>query len=277
QLLAIDLDPVRLLLADHNLRVAGGGALTTFEQADWTHFPFPPSVEAAFADPGRRVEGRRVFTLHETEPALPAILAVQQRLPNLGVKVMPGVADNEIPEYAEVEFISEGGTCKEGVLWFGALRTGAARSATLVDGNTVHTLTSDAVAPPVPVTAPRAFLWEPDACVIRATLVAQLAHLLGASQIDAQIAYLSSDSLTATPFARVWPILDHAPFNLKELNRRLRAMEARVEAVKKRGSPIEPESFRKRLKSHPKGRPVTVFITRHHDQPWMILCGEELR
>lgn len=173
--------------------------------------------------------------------------------------------------------LTGGGTCKEGVLWFGALRPGAARSATIIEGaNEPHTIRSDAPAPPVVVTEPRAFLWEPDACVIRATLVAQVAHQIGASQIDEQIAYLTSDAAVANPFVRGWPVIEHAPFNLKELNRRLRALDANVTTVKKRGSPIEPETFRRRLKSNPKGQPITVFITRVRDQPWMILCGPEL-
>lgn len=281
-LLALDLDPVRLLLAGHNLRVAGGAAQVQLEQTDWTTFPFPPSVQAAFADPTRRVEGRRVFSLHEMQPSLDAILDVQRRLPNLGVKVMPGVPDEELPPDCEVEFISEGGTCKEGVLWFGALQRGARRTATLIEsdserGPTTHTLRSDAPAPPVEVTPPRAFLWEPDACVIRATLVAQVAHQLGATQIDEQIAYLTSDAPADNPFVRGWPVIEHAPFNLKELNRRLRALDANVITVKKRGSPIEPETFRRRLKSNPRGQLVTIFVTRVRDEPWMIICGEELQ
>ncbi len=277
-LLALDLDPVRLFFAEHNLRVARLATVARFEHADWTRFDFPAAVEAAFADPARRVGGQRVFSLHEIEPPLAAILALQTRLPHLGVKVMPGVADEEIPLDAEVEWISERGTLKEAVLWFGALRRGTARTATLLAGDEqTHTLSSDAPAPPVAVSEPRAFLWEPDPAVIRATLVEPLAQRLGASQLDPQIAYLTSDSAPDSPFARVWPVIEHAPFNLKSLNRRLRALGADVVTVKKRGSPIEPETFRRRLKSQPGGEPVTLFVTKHQDQPWMILCGPERR
>jgi hypothetical protein len=228
-------------------------------------------------DPGRRVEGRRVYSLHEIQPPIEQILEVQRRLPTLGVKVMPGVPDEEVPEHCEVEFISEAGTLKEAVLWFGELRRGSERVATVLDGETAHRMASDEPAPPVEVTPPGSYLWEPDPAVIRATLVAQLANELKATQLDEQIAYLTGDWLLATPFARVWPVLDHAPFNLKELNRRLRALGAQVVAVKKRGSPIEPETFRRRLRSGERGLPVTVFVTRHQDRPWMILCGEELQ
>ena len=102
-----------------------------------------------------------------------------------------------------------------------------------------------------------------------------LAVLLSLWQIDADIAYLSGDASVASPFARAWRILEHHAFDLKWLNRRLRAMEAQVIAVKKRGSPIEPEPFRKRLYKCKGGRPVVVILTRVANRPWMLI-GERL-
>ena len=281
-LLALELDPVRTLLAEHNLRVAGGAAATQVIAADWTTYPFPPTVAAAFADPARRINGRRVFSLHQMEPPLSAILTVQRSIPHLGAKVMPGVRDHELPAECEVEWITEGRTCKEAVLWFGALRSGVARTATVLHNASagaprVQTLTSQEWAPPIATTPPRAFLWEPDPSVIRATLVTTVAYQLNATQLDSQIAYLTSDAPTTTPFARCWAVIEHAPFHLKTLKRRLRTLDAHVIAVKKRGSPIDPEAFRRRLKSNPKGRPVTVFITKHDGRAWMVICGEEIK
>lgn len=276
-LLALDLDPIRLSIAQYNLSAVGGNATIEVAADDWTQYPFPPYITAAFADPARRKEERRIFSLHEMIPPISAVLATQRHIPQMGVKIMPGVADSEIPPHAEAEWISEGGVCKEGILWFGALQRGAARTATLVNGATIASLSSGDPAPELTVTEPRAYLYEPDAAVIRATLVAQAALPLGASQIDPQIAYLTGDSPTLTPFVRGWQVLAHAPFNLKTLNRMIRELGANVVAVKKRGSPIEPEPFRKRLKSDPQGQPVTVFLTRHHNTPYMIITGEELR
>ncbi|MGB0387480.1 MAG: class I SAM-dependent methyltransferase [Ardenticatenaceae bacterium] len=287
RLLALELDSVRALFAEHNLRVAGGPTFVQSEvvQADWTTYPFPPSVEAAFADPARRVNGRRVFSLHQMQPSLGAILAVQRQIPHMGVKVMPSVRQKELPLECEVEWITENGTCKEAVLWFGSLRTGAARTATVLQkpsqgASRAERLTSHELllsSQPIAITPPRAFLWEPDPSVIRATLVAALAHQLHATQLDKQIAYLTSDAAINTPFARCWAVIEHAPFHLKTLKRRLRALNAHVIAVKKRGSPIEPEPFRRRLKSNPQGQAVTLFLTKHKGNAWMIICGEELR
>lgn len=274
---AFDLDPIRLILAHYNLKGVGGAATSKMIEADWTTYPFPPELSAAFADPARRVEERRIFSLYEMVPPIGAILATQKTIPHIGVKVMPGVADQELPLGCEAEWISEDGVCKEGVLWFGNLRQGNERTATLIDGNHALTLTSSDAAPPLAVIPPQRYLYEPDSAVIRATLVAQAALPLAASQIDPQIAYLTGDTPVLTPFVRGWEVLHHAPFNLKNLNRILQALGANVVAVKKRGSPIEPEPFRKRLKSEPSGQPVTVFLTRHLNEPYMLVCGKELK
>lgn len=276
-LLALDLDPIRLILAHYNVKVVGGATIAEMVPSDWTTYPFPSRFSAAFADPARRTEERRVYSLYEMIPPIGAVLQVQQILPHLGVKVMPGVPDTELPTDSEAEWISEGGVCKEGVLWFGELRQGAARTATIVTDSNTFTLSSADPAPSLAVTPPRAYLYEPDPAVIRATLVAQAALPMGASQIDPQIAYLTGEMPVLTPFLRGWQVLLHAPFNLKTLNRMIRELDGNVVAVKKRGSPIEPEPFRKRLKSTPTGRPLTVFLTRHLNEPYMIVCGEEIK
>lgn len=267
---AIDLDRVRLRLARANAGAYEVAERILFIQADWTRLSL--RAEAAFADPSRRVDGRRVFSLHAIQPPLAALLEVQRRIPALGVKVAPGVSDEELPADVEVEFISEGGTLKEAVLWFGALRSGVSRRATLLPGGA--TLTSEATVRPRPVGRPRAILYEPDPAILRASLVEHLATALNAALLDPTIAYLTADDFVATPFARAWRVIEDGPFNRKALNRRLRALDAEVVAVKKRGSPIEPEQFRKQLTSAPGGRPVTVFVTRVEGRPWMILAAE---
>jgi len=282
RLLAVELDPIRACFARYNLHMAGKHANFEVISADWTTYAFPSRINAAFADPTRRINGRRVFSLHQMQPPLSAILTLREQLPHVGVKVMPGVRYDQLPTECEVEWITEDGTCKEAILWFGALRSNVARRATILQKATerllcAKTLTSNAKATPSTITPPRAFLWEPDPSVIRATLVKTLAYQLKASQLDSQIAYLTSDDASPTPFARCWSIIEHAPFHLKTLNRRLRALDAYVVTVKKRGSPIDPERFRRRLKSKRKGRPVTVFISKCKGKAWMIICGEEIK
>ncbi|HNT76731.1 MAG TPA: class I SAM-dependent methyltransferase [Anaerolineae bacterium] len=271
EVLAVELDPVRARLAILNAAACGLAERVRAVCADWTTLAL--DVDAAFVDPARRVEGRRVFGLDAMTPPLAAILALRECVPDVAVKVAPGVDHAEIPAEAEVEFISERGEMKEAVLWFGDLRTGAARRATLLPG--LHQLDSLMPADEIPLTEPRAYLYEPDPAVLRATLVKTLATQLGAAQMDADIAYLTSDRLVETPFARAWRVVRHGPFNLKTLNRWLRQLGAGDVVVKKRGSPVDPGEFRRRLKLTPGGSQMTVFLTHVQGKPWMVL-GEEI-
>ena len=138
-----------------------------------------------------------------------------------------------------------------------------------------HHLDSNAPQDHAPISQPLAWLYEPDAAVIRATLVQHLATQLGASQIDPTIAYLTSQQPVETPFARRWAVLRHGPFHLKTLNRWLRELGAGAVVVKKRGSAVDPDAFRRRLKTAPGGQAVTVFLTRAQGRPWMVVGTEQ--
>ena len=274
--LAVERDPVRARLAEANVGALGLAARVTVVCADWTSlFPWGSAQRgstAAFIDPSRRAGEQRIFRLEAMEPPLSAALALLEHVPTLAVKTLPGIADEDIPPAAEVEFISERGQMKEALLRFGALRTGAARRATLLPGP--HHLDSNAPAGNTAISQPLDWLYEPDPAVIRATLVQHLAAQLGAAQIDPTIAYLTSQQPADTPFARRWAVLRHGPFHLKTLNRWLRELGAGSVVVKKRGSAIDPDAFRRRLKTTPGGPAVTAFLTRVHGRPWMIVGME---
>jgi SAM-dependent methyltransferase len=271
RVLAVDRDPLAAALVQANARALGLAGVIHPVLADVTAPAW--DIPVAWADPGRRVDARRIFHPNALLPPLSALLDLQRRrIPHLGVKLMPGLGHQHIPTGAEAEWISLEGELKEAVLWFGELMTAAGRRATVLPAG-VSLWARGAQASVLP---PGDFFYEPDPAIIRAGAVGDLAVRLGLWQIDPEIAYLSGDELISTPFARAWRILEHHPFDLKHLNRRLRAMQAQVVAVKKRGSPIEPEPFRRRLYRHERGRPVIVILTRVSNRPWMIVA-EPLR
>ena len=268
QVLAVDRRALALALVQANARAWGLSHVIHPIQADVT----APAWEmaAAWADPARRDEAGRRFHPDALQPPLGALLSLQRtRMPHLGVKLMPGLDHAHIPPEAEAEWISLHGELKEAVLWLGDLVQRPGKRATVLPAG-ASLWRSGARAP---VASPGAFLYEPDPAVIRAAAVGDLAQRLGLWQIDETIAYLSGDASLETPFARSWPILEHHPFHLKTLNRRLRAMNAMVIAVKKRGSPIAPEPFRRKLRRTPQGRPVIVVLTRVAGRPWMLICA----
>lgn len=266
--LAAEQDPARLLLARHNCAVYEAAVEAVQMDA------LAPALRdltgwAVFADPGRRADGRRRFDPAAYQPPLSQIQA-RYAATDLAVKVAPGIDYSALSWAAEVEIVSLGGDVKEAVLWSGGLATpGVQRRATLLPSGATLT---DADAPDAcPLTPPAAYLYEPDGAVIRAGLVRPLAHSLGLSQIDPQIAYLTGADLVTTPFARGFAIDEVHPFNLKALNRRLQELGVGTVELKKRGIALEPEALRPRLKLRgPHTR--TIIFTRIGDTPWMFIC-----
>jgi hypothetical protein len=192
----------------------------------------------------------------------------------MGVKISPGVKIEELATYeAEVEFISLRGELKEAVLWFGSLKS-ATRRATLLPGP--HSLSSSdsyqaGASQPLPLSAPSAYLYEPDPAVLRASLVRSLGEQLSAAQLDPDIAYLTSAVHQETPFARAWVVEDWFPFGLKRLRSYLREREVGQVVVKKRGSPLEPDRLIRDLRL--KGsQERTVFLTHLKGEPIVIVC-----
>jgi SAM-dependent methyltransferase len=276
--IAIDQDPVRLQLAQANAAALGLSERITFVEADWTallaHQQLPTAV-AAFADPSRRTAAGRVFSLHQMQPPLADLLALQRVVPALGVKVMPGVADAELPAGCGVEFISHEGVCKEAVLWFGPF-VGYKRWASVHQEGGWERVVGDQTAPPLGDLHPGLWLHEPDPAVIRAGAFATLCAQLEGWLFDPEIAYLLSPPGQLDALVQTFVIEEVHNFGLKLLNRRFQALGIGEVELKKRGFPVEPESLRPRLKLMPGGRRATVIFTRRGDERLMIL-GRRVR
>lgn len=263
---AVDISELHLALAEANL--AAYGLTASFVQQDLTASA-PPPADAYFFDPGRRAGGKRVFSVTGYQPPLSVIEAW---LPApLGVKISPGVQLAELQDYTcEIEFISVAGDLKECVLWFGPLNTARTRATLLGEDGVRHTFAAPTLPVVAEVTKPKAFLYEPDPAILRAGLVGPLAGQLNATQLDADIAYLTADTLTPTPWATAYRIEADLPFSQKRLREKLRAMQVGRVTVKKRGSPLEPEAFARSLKlSGPEER--IVFLTQVQGQPWVLI------
>jgi hypothetical protein len=262
----LDLDPVRIAMAEANAAVYGVTQRATFAVGDALAFVPPPGAWIFF-DPARREGGRRRWSPDAYQPPLATIERWMTHASGIAIKVAPGIDYESLPYDVEVEIVSVAGEVKEACLWWGDLRRHA-RSATLLpDGGT---LAFESV-PPLPVALPGRYLYEPDGAIIRAHLVEQLGHRLGAAKIDDSIAFLTSDALTHTHFARAWTIRETLPWNLKRLRSRLRELDIGRVIVKKRGSPIDPQELERQLRLDGAGQ-LTVVLTRALGKPVAILC-----
>lgn len=260
--IAIDREWSHAAMTAANAAVYGLGDNILPVQADLAELS-PLKVDAFFFDPARRTAGgprlapeRRLHSVHDYRPPLSLIDEWRPRVPHGAVKVSPAIDYAELPAEVEAEFVSFNGDVREGVLWYGDLRT-AVRRATLLPGD--HTLT-DREPDDVELAPPRRYLYEPDGAVIRAHLVGQLAHQIGASLLDPAIAYLTADEAVVTPFARAYAIDDQFPFQLKRLRHYLRERDIGAVTIKKRGSPLDPNVLRQALRLRGNSQ-CTVFLT----------------
>ncbi|HET6574492.1 MAG TPA: class I SAM-dependent methyltransferase [Fimbriiglobus sp.] len=225
---------------------------------------------AAFADPGRRPGGRRTLSPHDSEPPVPDLVARFPRDFPLGVKVAPGFPKDELADFdAGPEFVSLHGELKECVLWFGPFKTGV--RATVLPGP--HTLTGYPDAA-VDLGSVGAFLYDPDPAVTRAGLVGELGRRLSARQIDPRIAFLTSDALTATPFASVYRVEEVLPFHARRVGEWLKAQGVGRVTVVKRGSAVEADELAARWKLRGDGHRA-VILTRAVGGPVAII-GERV-
>ena len=242
-------DPARAAFAAENARVWGCEGKVIVCQADFTEAHL--DTDAAWMDPARRQNSRRVSDPEEYLPPLSWLHTLSASgTQAIGVKLSPAI-DHALaaPFGAELEFLSEGGECREALLWLGKPQTGNALSSTLLTPSGPQTLTGIADErgdwnPPIG----SRLLYEPDPAVIRAHLVGTLAAQIDAAAVDPQIAYLLSDAFTPTPFADAYAILDQFPYGRKRLQDALTAQGVGRVIIKKRGFPQEPDEIRKSLK-----------------------------
>ena len=267
-----ELDTVRALFARENAAVHGLSGKITVIGGDVTTAKI--TAEAVWFDPARRLENRRVSDPDDYSPSLLFVSELEaQGLVNVGVKLSPAIDHTLAARYdAELEFVSDGGECKEALLWLGGLRRDASTYATKLTGTGPISLTGvpdDAIAETV--AGKGRYLYEPDPAVIRAHLVQTLAAHLRAATVHPQIAYLVGDTLIGTPLATAYEVLERFPYSRRRLQEALTARGVGRVIIKKRGFPQEPEEVRKQLKLKGK-REMIVVLTRGGDAHQAILC-----
>lgn len=274
QVLAYEREPVRARFARANAAAVGLAGRVEVHEGDWrvdlAAGRLSPAA-GAFADPARRRDGRRLFSLAAMEPPLVDLHALRTEVPLLAVKVTPGVNLSEVPPDWAVEFVSHDGVCKEAVLWSGE-RCRRGCWASVHDGRGWHELAATAERLPVGDLNSGDILYEPDPAVIRAGAVAAMGARLDAHLFDPQIAYLVASTLRPEPLARAFAVDEVHPFSLKRLNQRLQQLGIGQVELKKRGFPLEPEKLRPELRLTRGGRAAVVFFTRKGAGRLMILA-----
>jgi hypothetical protein len=262
--IAVDRDPLALGMARRNAKVYEVEERFLAVCADARQWR--PLVSAFWIDPARRSEGKRLRNGEDLLPPLPEALDWARSVQRAGIKLSPAFDWEPYAGEAEVELISDGGECREAVLWLGDAKTCRVR-ASLADRGMSLVGRETESAPVRPVGR---YLYEPDAAVRRAHLIDLLAEEMSAWKLDPDIAYLSSDDLMPALFASAYKVEDAFPFSMKELQRRLRGRNAGKVIVKKRGVAYDPAEVEKRLKLGGDAL-ITVVLTRLKARPTALL------
>jgi hypothetical protein len=121
------------------------------------------------------------------------------------------------------------------------------------------------------VREPGRFLLDPNPAVTRAGLVAELARLADAWQIDQKIAFLATGTAVHTPFARTLRVIDSAPWDQRRLPAKLRALGVGSVDIRRRGLAGDVEALHRQLKLSGALR-ATLVMTRVRDRPWGLVC-----
>jgi SAM-dependent methyltransferase len=268
--LGVDIDPVRVAMAQHNAVVWGVPARFVVQDADT--LGDCAGYDWLFYDPARRDDdGKRIFDVRDYQPPLDWL--ARWRVPYAGAKLAPSVDWDDVRGLGQqLEYVSVKGDMKEAILWRSPSLEGARpRLATLITDAGAHTWAGEMPDAPPQSHAPQAYLHEPDASLLRAGEVASLALAIGAHFLDPTIAYLTTAHPVRSVWARSWRVQDWMPFQLKRLRAYLRERNIGRVTVKKRGFPMLPEELLAQLK--PKGdNACTLFMTRCDGSPIAIVC-----
>ncbi|GAA3407911.1 class I SAM-dependent methyltransferase [Streptosporangium vulgare] len=266
---AVDTDPLTAAIAQANADALGLGDRVSVRAADASTLD-PAAFDVLFADPARRTARGRTFDPMGYSPPWPAVLEMVAGAGAACLKVAPGIPYEFVPEGAEAEWVSYRGDVKEAVIWCGALAGETARRATMLPSGA--TMTPDP-ALGEPATGPVGrYIYEPDGAAIRAHLVAEIAASVGGRLLDPQIAYITGDAATPTPWASRYEVHETMPFSLKRLRAALRERGAGNVTIKKRGSAVDVDRLRKDLRLSGDESAV-VILTRIGDRPFAFVCG----
>jgi len=237
--LGFELDAARVELAEHNLGVHGlSSDIRTADclEGDWL-------FEYAFADPARRIEGRRTLDPTEFAPN-PQEISDRYRDLRLGaMKLSPLLPDSFLEALGpRMEFVSFGGECREVLIVSGK---------EAVPGRFAVHLESDELMensdPPPVLAEPSEFFFDTDPAAIRAHCTGTLCATFGLSALGDSNGYLTGEQFVSTPWLRSYRVLYAGKGDVKATRKALRDLDGHVFEVKQRGVRADVDKIKREL------------------------------
>ena len=255
---AVDVDPGMVRRTRWNADVYEVGGRLQPIQADAKRIEVP-SDRLVQIDPDRRAgRGTRARSVHDYEPGLPFLLDLMGRTRGGAVKVGPASDFAEHFQREEIELVGLHGECKEATIWFGELATCRRRATCWPEGAT-WTDRDGPIDARLPVVGPAAWVFDPDATLLRAGLLGSFASAHGLGRLMGGVDYLSGTTRVDSPFLAAFEVLEVLPLDLKKLARLVRERRLGPLEIKVRGLDLRPEDIRARLRPPGPG-PATLLL-----------------
>lgn len=258
EVVAVERDPATAAVAAANLGERGRVICGDAEQL--AAGLLTPGT-AAFCDPARRTGSGRLWRVTDFTPSWGLVTALLAGDRVAGVKLGPALPHTLVPTTAEAEWVTHGTDTVEVGLWAGPGARPDLDVALLLPGGRLEVPRPRPGRPTaaLPVGPVGRYLYEPDGAVIRARGVGLLGQQLGAHLLDAEIAYLTSDTVTATPFATAFEVLQVLPNGVKALRRWVRDRDVGTLEIKKRGVDVDPAVLRRQLAPRGSGSATLIM------------------
>lgn len=253
---AIDMDPDTAAAARLNLRPFPEAQVLNENGFDVDLAQL--GADAIWIDPARRADGRRLKDPEDWSPPLSVANELASQFPAAGIKVAPGVDYSALPQDSLVEWISVDGDLVEAVIWLGSAAARPGRHALVInsDGSS-HRWDSGIRDPRTPAVqvipdALGLLVYEPDPAIIRSGSIASICERYNIAPIADGIAYLTGNELLDSPFIQGFTVVSVMPLEPKPIRKALEKLGVGRVEIKKRGTNVDPEVLRKKLKLDPK-------------------------
>lgn len=242
---AVDLNKDRLELAAHNASVNGVRDQITFREGDGLEELVNSEVLFAFADPARRVNGKRTLNQDEFSPS-PRSLKDSFSSLELGViKLSPLLPDSELEELGQrLEFISYGRECRE-VLAISGSSVEPGRFVVHLESGNTYPAGSD----PLPAREMGEAFYEADPAFIRSHALGPYAYDRKLKQVGEHPGYLTGPSGLSMEMLLEFELLDHGRYDLKRVKQAIAQHNLGPIELKQRGAGLDLQKLVKQLQA----------------------------
>lgn len=215
------------------------------------------SFDWLLVDPARREHGGRSAGLTASSPDVVRLHdLLLRKAANVCIKASPALEisglETQLSSLSEVIAVSVDGECKEVLLLLDREHVAGKRPGirAVCLGKEPFEIASSGNEPPDRAVAetPGAWLYEPDAAIIKARLTGELALQMQLEFLNFSVDYLTSDKLIEPFPGRSFRIEECLPFRQKSFRKELAEQGITNAAIQRRDFPLPVEELRKRYK-----------------------------